>query len=682
MKIAYIEMVGFRGFRTKTRFAFPGGFAVISGRNGVGKSTAFDALDYVLTGTISKYDVRGAKGGGLEDHLWWVGDNPPEDHYVSVGFIDARGSLVELTRRRDGSLSSGDLDALAPLLCNNASDMPDWAQTLMRTSLIRDESIAALSFDLTEQARFTAVRAALGASEVADVGSRLKAITKQAEIVKQEQTVRHAKAQEELGRALTELTEARSLAERQSDVAVAENIFKTELGNIVDGNRNYSELGRKLINERRQRLTAMKSALAEAERLRVERTRIETPEFLQRIETIQIQISQAEIALSASREKARIAQEALDLAERNDATLSSYLTLLRSGEQVGLQRGKCPLCASDQEEQEFLAAIRAAREVLRQQEPQTAAASTSLSEATQEALRNEALLSSQREELRRMESQRVQVRTSFEELSAKFSDLGFGTLTDLSSARQVVLTHQENLALLEQAMSILESSGARDRVASSSTKVTKLRSLLEDEASRLSLTDRAAERAVQLEKAAKLVANEIIREQVDTVLPLLKELYQRLRPHSDWREIEVDVAGHVRASLNFSVGDGKNPQFLFSSGQRRAAGLAFLLALHLSRPWCGLDTLLLDDPVQHVDDYRALNLVEVLSSIRRSGRQVIIAVQDAALADILCRRLRSSLAESGKRFDLGTDFDGSATIVQEMDVAALSRTVFDIAEAS
>jgi len=28
---------------------------------------------------------------------------------------------------------------------------------------------------------------------------------------------------------------------------------------------------------------------------------------------------------------------------------------------------------------------------------------------------------------------------------------------------------------------------------------------------------------------------------------------------------------------------------------------------------------LLDDPVQHIDDYRALNLVEVLAAIRRTG---------------------------------------------------------------
>ena len=103
-------------------------------------------------------------------------------------------------------------------------------------------------------------------------------------------------------------------------------------------------------------------------------------------------------------------------------------------------------------------------------------------------------------------------------------------------------------------------------------------------------------------------------------------------------------------------------QFLFSSAQRRAAGLAFLLATHLSRRWCEWKTLLLDDPVQHIDDYRALNLVEVLAAIRRSGRQVIIAVEDAALADLLCRRLRSSIGEIGRRFELQTSKTGTSEI--------------------
>ena len=85
MKLEFVEIAGFRGFRDKTRFDLPPGFAVLCGRNGAGKSTVLDAIDFALTGTINKFSVRAARGGGLEDHIWWVGSGTPEANYVSVG---------------------------------------------------------------------------------------------------------------------------------------------------------------------------------------------------------------------------------------------------------------------------------------------------------------------------------------------------------------------------------------------------------------------------------------------------------------------------------------------------------------------------------------------------------------------------------------------------------------------
>ena len=235
---------------------------------------------------------------------------------------------------------------------------------------------------------------------------------------------------------------------------------------------------------------------------------------------------------------------------------------------------------------------------------------------------------------------------------------------------------------LERALSVLEASNALDRVSALEAKVAALRSRGEQEAARLAAAEKAVESARQIDNAAKTVANEILTEQFDTVMPLLRELYRRLRPHADWAEIESDFGGKVRGSLNFTVGDGHNPQFLFSSGQRRAAGLAFLLAVHLSRPWCKWRSLLMDDPVQHIDDYRALNLVEVLAAIRRTGRQVIVAVEDTALADVLCRRLRSANEDGGRRFELRTATSGTAEISKRHDIRPMPRLVLREAQAS
>src|SRR5258708_17071635 len=235
---------------------------------------------------------------------------------------------------------------------------------------------------------------------------------------------------------------------------------------------------------------------------------------------------------------------------------------------------------------------------------------------------------------------------------------------------------------MERALSVLEASNAIDRVGALESKVTSLRARAEQEAARLASIEKAIESARQINNAAKTVANEILTEQFDTVMPLLRELYRRLRPHADWSEIESDFGGKVRGSLNFTVGDGHNPQFLFSSGQRRAAGLAFLLSVHLSPPWCKWRSLLMDDPVQHIDDYRALNLVEVLAAIRRTGRQIIVAVEDAALAELLCRRLRSANEDGGRHFELRTASNGTAEIGSYKDIYPMPKLVLPSAQSS
>ncbi|MES2434876.1 MAG: hypothetical protein V4586_13770 [Pseudomonadota bacterium] len=121
----------------------------------------------------------------------------------------------------------------------------------------------------------------------------------------------------------------------------------------------------------------------------------------------------------------------------------------------------------------------------------------------------------------------------------------------------------------------------------------------------------------------------------------MSELCKRLRPHPIWRDIEYSVRGDVKRFLTLKVNGEVNPQFVFSSGQRRATGLAFLLSVNLSIAWSKWQSILLDDPVQHVDDFRTVHLAEVLAQLCASGRQVICAVEDSALDDLMCRRLPS-----------------------------------------
>ena len=162
----------------------------------------------------------------------------------------------------------------------------------------------------------------------------------------------------------------------------------------------------------------------------------------------------------------------------------------------------------------------------------------------------------------------------------------------------------------------------------------------------------------------------------------MSELYRRLRPHPIWRDIEYSIRGDVKRFLKLQVGNELNPQFLFSSGQRRATGLAFLLSVNISLAWSRWRSILLDDPVQHVDDFRTIHLAEVLAQLVSEGRQIICSVEDPALADLLCRRLPVSHAGEAKRVTLGLGVDGSSAKIAERALNPFARRTLIIDSAA
>jgi chromosome segregation protein len=446
---------------------------------------------------------------------------------------------------------------------------------------------------------------------------------------------------------------------------------------------SVAEALRGLIADRRRALQEIETARRQSQTLLPELTYLRSPEA-SRV------IGDARAALqSAAQDKERVDQmlalaERADASERESDRYAAHLSaLLEHGTSLGLDDGHCPLCAAHRSTEEFNQAIGNARARLAVRGERLAASSQSLAAARAAVDTAAQALTAAHRRLAEETQRRLSVQQQLAAILTTYKRHSFDAQPDNSDAAQsLVLTEQERLARLERALFILEASSAVDRVSTLESRVVALRERVDRETGKLGEAGKAMEAARQIDTSSKTVANQILAEQFDTVMPLLKELYRRLRPHADWTDIESDFGGKVRGSLNFTVGDGYNVQFLFSSGQRRAAGLAFLLAIHLSRRWCEWKTLLLDDPVQHIDDYRALNLVEVLAAIRRSGRQVIIAVEDTALADLLCRRLRSSIGEIGRRFELQTSKTGTTEVASIHDIYPMPREVLRRAQAS
>jgi chromosome segregation protein len=654
LKLAYVDICGFRGYRHAVRLEFADAFTIIDGRNGVGKSTIFDAVEFALTGELSKYRDAKAAGETVADYVWWTGSGEqPADRYVEVGFKDANG-IFAIKRTQFNGPSSDILQALTAKLSEFGLSPSAPLKQLCSASIIRDEHIAELSLDLKEADRYALVRDALGANDaekwISRAASLVAAAKKRAASAQQEVTAINGEAAMAARRVdeirasiVDESVLAESIARLQT-FASASQLSPDQLGGpararIAEVN-SHMEIAQTILPEWEKHISAQHdlNALVAAAH-NAEQTLANENESLAALFA-----PETEMATSALADKAR-----------------SLVALVSSGREIGLVDGGCPLCASKLTMSAFEQGLRRIQALAVEIDDQAA------KQAEAEAAR---LAATRRRDQAAEAAAVAQARVSQQQLAReKFErDLERIGLAPGVAREDVIQRIEEFRSALEVVQRDLRIVGT----LRFSTELEKSRRLEADIQLRLgraqekfSRARKAEATAHALHDAARRAAAESLDRRLDRVLPLMAELYRRLRPHPIWRDIEYSIRGDVKRFLKLQVGDELNPQFLFSSGQRRATGLAFLLSVNVSLAWSRWRSILLDDPVQHVDDFRTIHLAEVLAQLVGEGRQIICSVEDPALADLLCRRLPVSHAGEAKRVTLGLGMDGSSAKIAE-----------------
>lgn len=675
MKLEFVEVCGFRGFRDKLRVTFGSGFTVITGRNGVGKSTLFDAVEYALTGSIDKYAVEKAAQESLSDYLWWRGAGRAEAHYVTASFKGDAGEVFTITRSRESGADKTAADIEAALCRNERPD--DAMRQLCRTSIIRDEWIAALSVDLSETERFELVRGALGLGQGSDFGTKAKAVLKGAEAAHASRQSAYADARNQLTRALAQLAEAKDAIARTGDVSAAMQALVAATPDAPQELVARLAAGRAVLTADRARLGAIGEAIFQGREILALRRALETPEAAEKRAEAQQRLAAAIRSKEDAEGLAADANKALELEERGNDIAASLAAIIEHGERLGRHDAHCPLCAAERTDEEFAAGLLLARQRMEVLASGVVAARQGATAAREAAARSTADLEQARAVWAEMESELTRQTAREQGYIEIFerNSLDFRFVQDPDGLEQYLNAERDRLIELERALLTLEVSQSVSKTASLEEQVAVLRQAAETAASAVESSEKALAVAKAMDRGVRSISGEIMDERLAQISPVLNELYQRLRPHFDWRSIEYSIRGDVRRFLSLKVGDGLNPQFVFSSGQRRAAGLAFLLSVHLARAWTSWRTLLMDDPVQHIDDFRALHLIEVLAALRLGGRQVVCAVEDEALADLLCRRLLSTSELIGRRYDLDIGPDGATTVVLETEVPPMPTGV-------
>ena len=651
MRLTFVSVSGFRGYREPARLDFAPGFNIIDGRNGVGKSTIFDAVEYALTGDLSKYSGATASGQSVADYIWWIGeDDPPADRFVEVGFSGEQGDWVVRRTPLDSktfSIPPGLTAALAhPDL---APDAP--LKQLCATTIIRDEHIAGLSLDLKETERYALLRQAIGASDAETWIVRAQAINSQARR-------RREAAQTEVTTLTNEVSSSgRRIDELRHSLATSQAIAEAtdRLRAFVDAPAASADA---LVSVARRRIAAVEIELQSLATLRdslpkYQAARTAIPDLQRQREAAVVSVSEAHerlAGLGSLETSGRSSELALQA--------RALVALIREGRKLWLIEHHCPLCATAHSDESFAAGTAEAEAV----------ASRIDEIAADLAVREGEIATAQTELADRQAHERElgQVLTDSAAFVAQFqaqaSSLSLSPSVTYEDIQRRTAELRGQLEIAQRDLRVLDTLRLNDELSRATQAEAAAKERLQRGQERFGRARKAEGVATAVYDAARRAAAETLDLRIDRVLPLMAELYSRLKPHPVWQDIDYSIRGDVRRFLSLKVGDGLNPQFLFSSGQRRATGLAFLLSINLSLAWSRWQSVLLDDPVQHVDDFRAVHLAEVLAQLVAGGKQIICAVEDPALAEMMCRRLPIEQMEAAKRITLGPSANGSLQV--------------------
>lgn len=146
-----------------------------------------------------------------------------------------------------------------------------------------------------------------------------------------------------------------------------------------------------------------------------------------------------------------------------------------------------------------------------------------------------------------------------------------------------------------------------------------------------------------IRNAVDAVRSEIIRREFNERLNRVwRDLFVRLAPVEPFVPafcIPADSTQRLQPKLITDHRDGGEaggaPGAMLSSGNLNTAALTLFIALHLSVPK-ELPWLILDDPVQSMDDVHIAHFAALLRTLSKEhGRQVIIAVHDRQLFEYL-----------------------------------------------
>jgi hypothetical protein len=264
---------------------------------------------------------------------------------------------------------------------------------------------------------------------------------------------------------------------------------------------------------------------------------------------------------------------------------------------------------------------------------------------TQQAL--ESTLSDTRSQIAatdgRLNAEEQRKRRTLESVQRQYSSLGLASV-DGKTIESTLQHRAEQLGIemveIRQAIGQAKAIERRQLVNQSMIEQRGLQTRLEHVQDNLSMLRRAQSRfrliAEGMRKRSKTEADSAGALYLAAAQECVNDMY----PHRHLNEIDIDFAAGELLVKDRWLKSGVHPQDYSSTGQSNVLALSVFLGLALKQTFSSCRFLLLDEPVQNLDDLHFVAFIALLKRVA-SSHQVIISMADSNVAEIMRRHLRS-----------------------------------------
>jgi DNA repair exonuclease SbcCD ATPase subunit len=696
-RLSRLTIAGFRGFRDPITLDFDASAVLMSGPNGTGKTSVFDALQWLLVGDVvrlTSYKLRrneeylasvyqASVPAVVEAHFRLPGttllvkrsgNSSGSNLEVSVGTDTHTGP--DAVRVLEHSLVGGDLPLSEVLATNGLLQQDDLRQLLQTKPEMRYRQLLRL----------------LGL-EVLELFDRYAATGRDAS----RRATRTARQNLDRLRSEVEtMAERLETARLQVQIQGTQQLDTSNITSAVSSVENLLEL--RGTPSSPEQLAAFGASLrsSEGQLRRIHRQLGSLPDTLlgnpeSAFALVTTQLSDAQLALEHERQRQTDARQALRAASSVQDAISRLAAAAIPLLPIDQETAPCPVCQTNISPGQVAVELEARAATAAAQ-----AAAQALVEASDEAVRvaDESLQRIRAEEsvLRTQASERhdgaealrqalqaadrwrsgapspfVSVAASFasrlESVTAPLRDTS--DPTDDADGRLFASwlhSREDALDLLESLANALEAvADAADISAAAATaaklatnrsaalprqqaQYNELRARLQHQEALYDEARRSETAATALAQSATAAATEIFRERFAELEPLINDIYARLNPHPAFTRLDIRVETYrSRGTATPNVIDvdeqiDANPMIVFSSAQANIVVLAVFLALGWAAGDRGLPFVLLDDPLQALDDVNVLGFADLARRLRRQ-RQLVLATHEERFAELLQRKL-------------------------------------------